>query len=289
MIPSEVEKIKAKKKLVYLIAGSVLALVIITTIGMFVLSKVKAPAQSTAVGAQEQYAGQAETSQQLQTECQSSALKISKSENLQQAVDEYKKHVENCREVYFTVEEKTRFRNEGMFPDLGADLLTLLNAENKTAAMDFLAYLKSLTPWQFYMGPIVCDSQNVLAAYEESIKSTQEKICVKNEDFNKIIFSELKNKNFSIIEKTMLPGTVAWLGSPEADDGCPEKVANIIKGAKHASEGPIQIKDAESVDETKETSVVFRDKSDEDKLVLVFDEINGCIQLKSALISGLEN
>ncbi len=280
------EKKSAKKKLAYLIIGSLIVLAVISTTGIFILSKIKSAAPTASAGTQEQFAGQAETSQELQAECQKSAVSVSKNENLQQAVDEFKKHVENCREVYFTGEEKTKFRNEGMYPDLAIDLLAFLNAENKTTALDFLAYLKTVTPWQFYMGPIVCDSKNIIAAYEESIKPAQEKICVKNADFKTLVFNELKNKNFEVLDRTLMQGSVAWLGSPESDAGCPEKISNIIKTTKQVTEGAVDVKESETVTETKETSVVFRNKSDEDKLVLEFDEVNGCIQLKAALVAG---
>lgn len=281
-------KLSEKKKLLRITLFSVLALGLITSAGMFVLSKVKNSEPSLSGPTQEQFVGQAETSQQLQSECQNSAFQISNSDNLKLSVDEYKKRVENCKEVYFVIDEKTKFRNEGMYPDLAIDLLAFLYEDNKANALEFLNYLKTISDWQFYMGPIVCDSKKVIAAYEEAVKSTAEKICLKSSDFNEKIFSELKNKNFSVLENTMVGATVAWLGSPEANAGCPEKISSIIKTAGQVAGATTEIKEVDNVTETKEIGVAFRNKADEDKLVLEFGEVNGCFQLKAALVSGLE-
>ena len=262
---------------------------VISTAGFMYLSKIKGqtPGSEAAPGNQEQFAGQAETSQQLQTECQNSAMEISKSAELRAAVDEYKKHVDSCREVYFTIEEKSQYRNEGMYPDLGVDLLVKLAASDRAQAVSFLDYLKKMQPWQYYMGPIVCDSQNVLSAYEEAIKVSDNKQCVKFAEFNDKIYNELKNKNFSVLASTLATDQVAWLGSANADLGCPEKISSIIK-AVQGSIGSSQIRPLEQKQESTGLNVIFRNNAEEDNVVLEFGEVNGCFQLKSAAVAGVQ-
>jgi hypothetical protein len=167
--PDVEERQKDKKKMAIMALIAVLVFAGVSTAGFMFLSKMKSK-EAEASASQEQFAGQAETSQQLQSECQSSANVIAKSTDIHAAIEEFKKHVDSCREVYFTGEEKTEFRNEGMYPDLSVDLLTKLASTDKAQAVDFLSYLKKLQPWQYYMGPVVCDSQSILNAYEESIK-----------------------------------------------------------------------------------------------------------------------
>jgi flagellar basal body-associated protein FliL len=279
---------KDKKKLAIL---TVLALVIfagVSTAGFLFLSKMKGKAAEAAANtSQEQFAGQAETSQQLQSECQASANTITKSNELRVAIDEFKKHVDSCREVYFTSEEKTEYRNEGMYPDLSVDILTKLASTDKNQAMDFLAYLKKLQPWQYYMGPVVCDSQSILNAYEESIKSADQKICVKAEEFNDKIYNSLKNKNFSVLASTLGNNQVAWLGSANSDLGCPERISSIVKAVESAA-GNSQIRPVEQKQESTGMNVIFRNGAEEDSVVLEFGDVKGCVELRSAAVSNLQ-
>lgn len=288
---SDIEsKQKDKKKLLIMTLVALGAFALITTGGAMILSKIKDKSSAAdAAGSQEQFAGQAETSQQLQSECQTSANEISQSEDdIAAAVDEFKKHVDNCREVYFASEEKTQYRNEGMYPDLGIDILTRLAATDKARALEFMAYLKKLQPWQFYMGPIVCDSNNVLNAYEESLKNDEPRVCVKFEEFNDKIYNELKNKNFSILSSTLSMSSVAWLGTGNTDLGCPQRISAIIKTVQ-TSAGSSQIRPIQQKQESTGLNVVFGESSEDDKVVLEFGEVNGCFQLKSAAISGLQS
>jgi len=281
-------KQRDKKKLVIMTLVALGAFALITTGGVLILSKIKGKnAAAEAAGSQEQFAGQAETSQQLQSECQNSANEIAKSDDVQAAIDEYKKHVDNCREVYFTSEEKTQYRNEGMYPDLGIDLLTKLAATDKAKAVEFMTYLKKLQPWQFYMGPIVCDSQNVLNAYDESLKNDEPRICVKFEEFNDKIYNELKNKNFTVLSSTLNSNNVAWLGAGNSDLGCPERISAIVKTVQ-SSAGASQIRPVQQKQESTGLNVIFGNGTEDDKVVLEFGEVNGCFQLKSAAVAGLQ-
>lgn len=264
------------------------AFALITTGGMYFLSKIKSKADAAnATGSQEQFAGQVETSQQLQEECQTSADEILRSDDVVAAVNEYKQHVDNCKEVYFASEEKTQYRNEGMYADLGIDLLTKLGATDKAKAVQFMAYLKKLPPWQYYMGPIICDSNNVLNAYEESLKNEEPRACVKFEEFNEKIYNELKNKNFTVLASTLDANSVAWLGAGTSDLGCPQKISAIIKTVQSAA-GASQIRPVQQKQESTGLNVIFGNGTEEDKVVLEFGEVNGCFQLKSAAVAGLQ-
>lgn len=264
----------------------------ITTGGVLILSNIKNKANAVdSGGSQEQFAGQAETSQQLQSECQGSATEIGKNENVNAAIDEFKKHVDSCREVYFTTEEKSenqnKYRNEGMYPDLGIDLLTKLASSDRAKAVEFMSYLKQLQPWQYYMGPIICDSQNVLNAYEEAIKTDEPKTCVKFEEFNDKIYNELKNKNFSVLAATLTNDNVAWIGAGNTDLGCPERISAIVKTVQ-SSAGASQIRPLEQKQESTDLNVIFGNGTEDEKVVLEFGEVNGCFQLKSAAVAGLQ-
>lgn len=288
--PDIESKQKDKKKLLTMTLVALGAFALITTGGVMILSKIKKNSTAAeATASQEQFAGQAETSQQLQSECQTSANEISQSENdISAAVDEFKKHVDNCREVYFASEERTQYRNEGMYPDLGIDILTSLAATDKAKALEFMAYLKKLQPWQFYMGPIICDSNNVLNAYEESLKNDEPRVCVKFEEFNDKIYNELKNKNFSILSSTLGFNSVAWLGAGNSDLGCPQRISAIIKTVQSSTTAS-QIRPVQQKQESTGLNVIFGEGREDDKVVLEFGEVNGCFQLKSAAIASLQS
>jgi hypothetical protein len=284
--PDVEERQKDKKKMAIMALIAVLVFAGVSTAGFMFLSKMKSK-EAEASASQEQFAGQAETSQQLQSECQSSANVIAKSTDIHAAIEEFKKHVDSCREVYFTGEEKTEFRNEGMYPDLSVDLLTKLASTDKAQAVEFLSYLKKLQPWQYYMGPVVCDSQSILNAYEESIKSAEQKTCVKPEEFNDKIYNSLKNKNFSVLSSTLVNNQVAWLGAANSDLGCPERISAIVKAVESAV-GSSQIRPPEQKQESTSMNVIFRNGAEEDSVVLEFGDVKGCLELRSATVSGLQ-
>lgn len=280
------EQAKDKKKIALMTLVAVVALAAILIGGFVVLSKIKKDDVASAVASQEQFVGQAETSQQLQSECQISADAIVKSEDLQKSLNEFKKHAENCREVYFSVESKQGFRNEGMYPDLSIDLLVKLTAVDKSKSFEFLEYLKKFPPWLMYSGPVSCDSKSVVAAYEEQVKNLEDRVCIKPEEFEEKVYSELKNKNFAVLEKTLSGAEVAWLGLPATDVGCPDKISNIVKTVK-SSAANAEIRPPEPKQESTGLLVIFRN-GEEDKVVLEFGDSNGCFQLKSAAVAGLQ-
>lgn len=279
---------KNKKKIIALsVLGLFIFAVVVVGAGL-VLSKIKS--RTSDASTQEQFVGQAQSSDQLQAECQNSATELIQNSDLSQAFDEYKKHAENCREVYITAEDESRkHRSEGMYPDLVEDLIKRAKIENKSLAFDILKFAKELPAWEFYQGPIVCSSAKVLDAWEESLKSTAEKVCYKANEFQEKVVAQLKDKNFSVLELLESQNSVAWLGSPESDTGCPEKLSSIIKISQNATTGAVQVKDAQRVTEQNILSVVFAANSDSDKLILEFaPQEDGCVRFESALVPNLQ-
>ena len=279
---------KNKKKVIVLSVLGLIAFAVVIAVAVAILSKIKNRASDAST--QEQFVGQAQSSDQLQAECQNSATELIQNSNLSQALDEYKKHAENCREVYITAEDESRkYRSEGMYPDLVEDLIKRAQVENKSMAFDILKFAKELPAWEFYQGPIVCSSAKVLEAWEEALKSTAEKVCYKPNEFQEKIVAQLKEKNFSILELLQSENSVAWLGSPESDTGCPEKISSIIKISNNATAGAVQIKDVQRVTEQNTLSVVFAANSDSDKLILEFaPQADGCVKFESALVPNLQ-
>lgn len=278
----------SKKKLILLSVLGLVGFALVIVGSVYILSKIKNRTSETPT--QEQFVGQAQSSDQLQSECQNSANQLVQNEDLNQAFDEYKKHAENCREVYIASEDESRkYRAEGMYPDLVEDLIKRALVENKSLALDILKFARGLPAWEFYQGPIVCSSAKVLDAWEELLKSTAEKVCYKPSDFQEKIVGQLKDKNFSVLELLQSPSSVAWLGSPESDTGCPEKLSSIIKISQNATNGGVQIKDGQRVTEQNILSVVFAANSDSDKLILEFaPQADGCVRFESALVPNLQ-
>lgn len=276
---------KKRKILLGVFFAVFFALVLIAA--YFILNKIKV--ETTGIQAtQEQFVGGAETSQQLQSECQKSASEISTSTNIDSAIAEFKKRVEPCREVYFTIEKKSAdFRNEGMYPDLVIDIARLAAKSDKSRAMELLNFVKALGSWEFYMGPVVCDSKAVVEAYQESLNLSDEKICFKKQEFKERLLVELKNKNFSILPKMLPNDKAAWLGLPDSDVGCPEKISNLVKVAQNATTGQVLPEEDQQNSESLDVSVVFKSKT-EDKLIIQFSPVNDCLELKAVLVPGLQ-
>lgn len=272
----------------------VVSLALITAIVSFgsylVLKKLRQKEEAQANAApQEQFSAQAESSQQLQSECQASVQKLVKAESLKESFEEYKRHVDNCREIYFSIEPVSQFRNEGMYPDIVLDMITIASKTDHAFAVEMLKYAQTLAPWQLYMGPIVCESKPVLQAYEESLNVKENAVCVKIADMKNQLEPQLKNKNFAILSQLLPQSKVAWLGSPEADIGCPEKFSNIVASAVKATQGPVKFEELNSQQsDTRNISFVYKNQNDDDSLVLEFGLAGECLQFQAALIPGLQ-
>ena len=287
MNSNQEQKEAEKRKKILLAAIAVVFFAVLVTGAYFLLSKIKNE-KAVSQNSQEQFVGGAETSQQLQAECQKSALEISTNPNVDNAIAEYKKHVESCREVYFTIEKKSsEIRNEGMYPDLVVDIANLAAKKDKSKALEFLNFAKSIGTWEFYMGPVVCDSKRVVEAVIESLGLPDEKICIKRTNFKKDLLPALQNRNFEIFAKLLPNYKAAWLGLPDSDIGCTEKLSSLIKIAQNATAGTMAGEEEQRNLESQDVSVVFKSKT-EDKLIVQFALINECLELKAVLVPGLQ-
>lgn len=296
----EVPKDQKKSKLVVIAAS--LGAVLVLVICYFTLLKIKSRSPIND-NSQEQFVGTAQVSEQLQSECQRSAEKIiSFSDSFAGAEDavtklaamfaEYRQNAENCREVYFSVEsrieknaEKTiQFRSEGAYADLIVDIAMLAAKINKTQAIEMLNFAKKLATWEFYMGPIVCNSNTTLEAYLESLNLPTEKACYKATTDKEKLFSEIKNKNFSVLSTSLNNNHVVSLGLINSDVGCPEKISLITQLVQKASAGNLKLEE-EKLENPRVDGVSFVFKTDtENKLVLEFAAVEDCLQLQAVLI-----
>lgn len=258
----------------------------ITAVGYFsyyTLSGLKAQDGQIEI-TQEQYAGGAQISEQLQLECQKSVEKIAKLSDVQKMFNEYKLNVENCREVYFTMEKTAGIRNEGTYPDIIVDIAALAARTDKIKALEFLTYAKTISPWEFYMGPIVCNSLATIEAYFESLSLDENKLCFKATSDKEKLFSEIKNRNFSVLSKSLNNDRVVSVGSPESEEGCPEKISTITKLVQEAASGNVEVNEEQIKNsETAAVNFVFKTK-DEDKVILEFAAVNDCLQLHTILL-----
>ena len=273
-----------KRVLAAVLAGLGVALVV--TISYKTLSKLKEQ-ELIKENAQEQFAGIAQVSEQLQAECQKSAEKISSLNDATLMFEEYKQKAENCREAFFAFEKKSQLRSEGMYPDLIVDIAVLAAKTNKAQAVAMLNFSKSINAWEFYMGPIVCSSKATIEAYLESLNPSDNKICFKLQEDKEKLYSEIKNKNFSVLSKSLSSGRVVSIGSPESETGCPGKISAITKIVQDATVGNLSL-EVEQIknSDTGTINFVFKTKT-EDKIILVFAVADDCLQLQAILIPNL--
>lgn len=273
-----------KRVLAAVLAGLGVALVV--TVSYKTLSKLKEQ-ELIKESAQEQFAGIAQVSEQLQTECQKSAEKISSLNDAALMFEEYKQKAENCREAFFAFEKKSQLRSEGMYPDLIVDIAVLAAKTNKAQAIDMLNFSKSINAWEFYMGPTVCSSKATIEAYLESLNLSDNKICFKLQDDKEKLFSEIRNKNFSILSQSLSSSRVASIGSPESETGCPERISVITKIVQEATAGNLSL-EMEQIKNSEAGTInfVFKTKT-EDKIILVFAVADDCLQLQAILIPNL--
>lgn len=274
-----------QKKIIFISAATVAVLAVIL-VGYSTLSKIKNE-QIIQAGAQEQFETSPTISSQVQSDCQQSATKISQQKNIDQQITEYKANVEFCRDVFFSLEADSVFRSEGMYPDLIVDIALNLAKSDTNKAVELLQYAKSLKSWEFYLGPVTCDSQHVIEAYTESLLLPKEKTCIKSKDAKTVLLTELKNKNFSLFSKMVPNDQTVWMGLPESDVGCPEKVSSVIKTLTKMAAGNVAIEPMDSVDASG--PIGFSIKSNgEEKVSLLFTAKEDCLQLTSVLIPNIE-
>ncbi len=287
MQPNDEQNPKSRKRQIIFATASISAIAIVGTIAYFSLSKIRG-SQTVDTMTQEQFEGAPTISSQLQSDCQQSAIKISEMTNADNMNAEFRANVENCKDVYFVIDHQTQFRREGMYPDLSVDLAHFMGKTDKAKALDLLKFAREMKPWEFYLGPVTCDSQHVLDAYIESFVLPEDKICFGEADLKTTLLSEMQKKNFDILPKLLANNEVVWMGMPDSDVGCPEKISSIIKTVKNLSEGSDQIEPAQTVEgDTNKVNIVVK-AGGQDKVTLVFSPLNNCLQINSILVPNLE-
>lgn len=276
-----------KKYQVIFVASSFLALILVGLIAFFALSKIKENKDLAAGMSQDQFEGEVQISSQLQAECQSSAVKISKMQDAAAMEIEYRQNAENCKDVYFSLETESSIRKEGMFADIVVDIAKKLSNSDLAKAVDLLKFAREIKTWDFYLGPTSCESQQVLDAYIESFSSKEERICIASADIQNKFVSELTNKNVGILSKIAPQNEVVWLGAPESDLGCPEKISSILEIIKKLTTGSIAAEIAPSENESNQVNVNLK-LSDKETITLILQGEPNCLKLNSVLIPNPE-
>lgn len=272
-----------KLKKAHLILIGVVICAIVGGLGytLYILKQKEILAESS----QEQFAGNTQISEQLQTECQKSVEKISDLSDENEITNEFMKYAQTCREVYFYLENGS-FRPEGMYPDLAIDIAQKLAQKNKAKALEVLNFAVKLDPWEYYMGPITCNSKAVIEAHIDSMTMEGERVCFNETEYKEKLLNELQKKNFAILLKSLHEDSVVSVGTIEAGLGCPDKISNVIKVIEKAATGNFSINVEEEKAENKLVSFIFKTES-EDKLILEFVSNKSCLQLRNVLVPSV--
>lgn len=278
----------AKRKNIVFAATAGVALIIVAVVGYITLSKIKGEQGPSDSISQEQFQTTPEISTALQSECQDSAVKIASMSDIDDVFAEYKMHAEVCREVYFSIDRDSLFRKEGMYADLAVDFAHYAFKKDKNKAAEIFNFAKSLTPWEFYLGPVSCDSHHVLDAYIESLNLVDEKVCIKPTQFQEQLIPQLQAKKYNILKGMLAPQEVVWMGQPESDVGCPEKISAIIEVIKKLTPAETTV-EVPKQEDTESNDLLLSIKSGgQDKVALVFRPENECLQLRSLLVPSLD-
>ena len=285
------EKSLKKRNQIIFVASSFGALVIVGIIAFVGLSKIKALKELSGDESglsQDQFEGAAEISSQLQAECQNSANKLSKLQDATAMAQEYRQLGENCKDVYITLENAGNFRKEGMYADLVVDIAKEISKADKSKAVELLTFARNFKSWDFYLGPVSCDSQHVLDAYIESYALSEGKTCFTKDDIKSKIACEVSSKNFSFLSKMVSQNEVVWLGMPESDVGCPEKVSSVVEVLKKLTPGAITL-DTSAAEPNENNQLNLNIKlSDKENITLVMGAGEQCLSLNSVLVPNLE-
>lgn len=281
----ENQKVSRKNQIIFVVI-SFIALAGFVFLAYFTLSREKTTASDAL--SQEQFEGSVEVSAQLQAECQQSAQKIAKTEDVSQLVSEFKSHAESCKDVYFVTEGESPFRKEGMYPDLSIDIAHVVAKKSPEQAIEFLEFTKTLPAWDFYLGPVSCDSKSVVAAYLESMRLPADKICIKVSDYKTKLVPEIEKGNFAILSQMLPSDQIVWLGGPESDAGCPEKISTVIDTLKKLTQGHFKVEQpAADNKETNDVNLSLK-SGDIEKATLVFSTNDECLRIDSLLLPSLE-
>ena len=81
---------------------------------------------------------------------------------------------------------------------------------------------------------------------------------------------------------------VVWLGMPESDVGCPEKISSVIQILKKLTPGPISVDSAATeLNENNQLNLNIK-LSDKENITFVLSSEQGCLKLNSVLVPNLE-
>lgn len=274
---------KKKKSIIIFILSSIAALLVVGTIAFYALTRIQAKKASDVLS-QDQFEGDVQISSQLQAECQSSAVKLSKMQEVFAMEAEYKQNAENCKDVYFALESGPGLRKEGMYADLVVDIAKQMSATDKVKALDLLKFAREIKSWDFYLGPVSCDSQHVLDAYIEAYSSNEEKTCFPPTEVQSKIIPELTNKNFAFLAKLIPSNDVVWLGAPESDLGCPEKISSVTEILKKMTPGAITVESAPNESGDPNQININMKLSDKETITLILQNDKECMKLSSVLV-----
>ena len=87
-----------------------------------------------------------------------------------------------------------------------------------------------------------------------------------------------------MLSKSLSNDRVVSVGSPESEEGCPEKISVITKLVQDAADGNVEVSEEEVKNsENNAVNFVFKTK-EEDRLILEFAAVNDCLQLQTVLL-----
>lgn len=277
-----------KKNQIIFIISSFAAVLVVGVIAFFALTRIKANKDNIAGMSQDQFEGEVQISSQLQAECQNSVFKISKMKDMAAVEAEYRQHAENCKDVYFALDTESFIRKEGMYADIVVDIAKQLVTTDKAKSLDLLKFAREIKTWDFYLGPTSCESQQVLDAYIESFSLSDENICIASADVQSKIVPEVAAKNFLFLTKIIPRYEVVWLGPPESDLGCPERVSSVAEILNKMASGPITVESAPVEGSDNNQMNVNIKLSDKDTITLVLQNEENCYKLSSVLVPNPE-
>ncbi len=235
---------------------------------------------------QEQFVGDAALSEQVLTECQQSAEKISSALNLQQQIKEFKENVENCREVPIVIEGKGFLREEFSYADLAVEIALSATQENINSAIELLSYTKELPEWQYHSGTFGCSSRSVLDAYIDAFKENSTNKCLSANEVQSEITEIIKTKNFSDLKKLIAPKNVVSVSAVNSDLGCPASFAGVLEIIERNTD-KLETLEFEAKTEKDRTNYLIKNKDKSDLLSIGFalDSKNKCYSFSSLVLT----
>lgn len=282
------KKGQKRKSQIIFVLSSLAALIVVGYIGYFTLVKLQDRKNSDGGLLQEQFEGDPQFSSQLQIECQNSAVKIAKSQDVGFMESEFRQNLENCKDTSISIDFQSFVRPEGNYGDIVVDIAKQLVETDKNKAIDLLKYARDMKTWDFYLGPTSCESQHVLDAYVEAFSVTDEKTCVATTDVQSKVVPQIVSKNFSYLAQIVPQNEVVWLGAPESELGCPEKISAVVEILKKLTTGTMDV-DSAPVENTESSQINVNIKlSDKDTVTLVLQGEQQCLKLSSVLVPNPE-